>query len=645
MNKEYNNDERNPLDNIASIDDIFPKPTVKSGEKQDNKEREEITSQTNDNFNKSADTPSSPSDQPPAEKTVDPPTSTFDPSESFVPPSSSSHIQNEEPQNTSAWGTIPVPEEKNEASFSTEPSTFQSADNPTGDLNQDFNTSTEEGFSAEQPTTPYDYNAPSYQTNQTQSSEPTPSFSQDTNANETWGQYNKPPVSPTNTPYEQDGYYNYNTDTNYDPSYGQQASPSDGTYHYTGSQLSNITEQTDNQPVDSNYYSFQNTNEKNTGGTAVKKPKGLIIFSVIMCILFLTSVVVLGVYLANDNGSSTMNNGDNSGMVINSTPENSTTPTSSGEKLETVQIAQKVTPSVVGIVVYSQNNSSAVGEGSGVIMTSDGYIVSNAHVFVNSDTQQTYSHIKVVLNDESEYDATLVGIDTATDLAVIKIEAQNLTPAEFGDSTKLQVGENVVAIGNPTGLTLASSLTKGIVSGVDRAIGTGYATTFIQTDAAINPGNSGGALVNEYGQVIGINSSKIADTNYEGLGFAIPISEAQPIVNSLMNNGYVKDRVKIGIYYRVLDETTASMNGYPSGLYIEEVDQNYDIAKQGVRKGDIITAVDGEAITSSEQMIAFLKEKRPGDVISLDIYRTTSTNDQTFTVEITLEEDKGSVTS
>ena len=199
------------------------------------------------------------------------------------------------------------------------------------------------------------------------------------------------------------------------------------------------------------------------------------------------------------------------GLSIQEKPATSEQAAADGS-LTTTQIIKKVKPSVVGIVTYQGNNSFASsGAGSGIIMTSDGYILTNAHVVEKA------VGIKVVLDNGEEYSASLIGSDTRTDIAVIKIEAQNLTYADFGNSDQVEEGERVVAIGNPTGMQLAGSTTQGIISALDRAVKSenGYTMRFLQTDAAINPGNSGGPLVNEFGQVIGINSAKYVNEGYE----------------------------------------------------------------------------------------------------------------------------------
>ncbi len=393
-----------------------------------------------------------------------------------------------------------------------------------------------------------------------------------------------------------------------------------------------------------------------------KNGNGLKVFAVIICVLFiLTLISFLGYVLYNSSdltGTQRKTNSADSeySLVINETPEEQESQSVDGE-LTTEAIAQKVMPSVVGIVVYSNTNSRYAasksfysgGEGSGIIMSSDGYIITNAHVVTqtNSYTGAVTAVDKVVvyLSEDETYDAAIIGVDTRTDLAVIKIEANNLTPAEFGDSSALKVGEKAIAIGNPTGLTLASSLTQGIISGVNRQIPTGasgYTVACIQTDAAINPGNSGGALVNKYGQVIGINSSKIASTDYEGIGFAIPINFAKDIIDNLMQNGYVADRTRIGITFSSISETLAEFWGIPSGLRVVTVDESTDAYKKGVQAGDIITSIDDTQVITLSDISPILESKRPGDTVKLTIYRITDNEPQYLDIEVVLQEDNTS---
>ena len=384
-----------------------------------------------------------------------------------------------------------------------------------------------------------------------------------------------------------------------------------------------------------------------------KKNKGLVIFSVILSVVFVLTVGCFAGYAiytgggldTAKNSSNESKNADAPELKLESVPSAGKSDTTSNGKMTIPAIAKKVRPSVVGIVVYTQaqsieNLGQASSEGSGIILDDKGYIVTNAHV-VNGAAS-----IKVVLANEEEYEAKLVGLDTKTDLAVIKIDAKNLSPATLGDSSQVEVGETVLAIGNPSGLTLAGSVTQGIVSATNRMVkdsSTGYNMTCLQTDAAINPGNSGGALVNEYGQVIGINSSKIAATEYEGIGFAIPTNEALPIINSLTKYGYVKDRARIGISYQQIDEIYAKLQNVPAGLFVVAVDQTTDAYKKGVRVNDIITKIDGKAVNDSETVNDLLKSKKPGDTVRLTIYRINSTTRKSSTFELTvkLEEDRG----
>ena len=382
-----------------------------------------------------------------------------------------------------------------------------------------------------------------------------------------------------------------------------------------------------------------------------KKNKGLIVFSVILVIALIGVITTFVIYAflnadPYQTGSQSGNTVSGPSLEINSRPADNEDQMPDG-KLTDTAIAKKVKPSVVGIVVYVKTGSfgqyQMYGQGSGIIMSEDGYIVSNAHVFTTKQGDLVDS-IQVYLDNGDSYGATMVGIDTRSDLAVIKIKAKNLTKATFGDSTTVEVGEHVLAIGNPSGMELAGSVTGGMVSAVNRNIrsSNGFSMTCIQTDAAINPGNSGGALVNAYGQVIGINSSKIAEEGYEGIGFAIAISEAKPIIDSLVNNGYVEGRVKIGLTYQEIDKFTAALNDCPQGLQVVGIDSSLPVGQSGLQVGDIITKMDDQETLTTEQVNAVLKEKKPGDVVKMTVYRITDVGEgQTLTIDVTLTEDKG----
>lgn len=331
------------------------------------------------------------------------------------------------------------------------------------------------------------------------------------------------------------------------------------------------------------------------------------------------------------------------------------------ESLTPQEIAQQLIPSVVCVQNYQilQQNSfesflfgfgygngdygsddsslSPVGTGSGIIISEDGYIVTNQHVIDGA------TNLKVVTYDGMTYEAELVGEDTQTDLAVIKITTEDtLTPAKFGSSGDLQVADEVMAIGNPGGLQLSSSTTFGRISALNRPVTnseTGYTTNCIQTDAAINPGNSGGALVDMNGYVVGINSSKIAATEYEGLGFAIPSDTAQPIVSDLIEYGYVKDRAAPGFSGEYVERLRASWYGMNPGYYVTEVTTE-TAAASGLQRGDMITAIDDTQVTSSSTIALYLTDKKPGDKVTLTVDRTLSGQSGT-TLTLTLSENSG----
>ncbi len=389
-----------------------------------------------------------------------------------------------------------------------------------------------------------------------------------------------------------------------------------------------------------------------------KSSTGIKIFAVIVSVLLVVTLAALGgvlIYTYQNYNAGPGNGASESVPQLPVNPEMDITihnrPSPEDENyadgvLSTEAIYVKVRPSVVGIVTYAaQNPFQASSSGSGIILSADGYIITNAHVVSGA-----YG-IVVVLDNDEEYEAELVGIDYQTDLAVIKIAAENLTAAEFGNSDELVVGERVVAIGNPTGLNLAGSTTQGIISGLNRSITIDSETDagaismeVIQVDAAINPGNSGGALINKFGQVVGINSSKLASTNIEGIGFAIPLNSAKPIVDDLVRYGYVRGRVRLGITYYPISEVLGAMYGYTPGLLISEVDETMDVAAKGVKPGDTITQINGEDVRDSAGVKAILEQKKPGDTIELTIYRQSVTGKtSTFKVTVELSEDRGSL--
>ena len=303
----------------------------------------------------------------------------------------------------------------------------------------------------------------------------------------------------------------------------------------------------------------------------------------------------------------------------------------------TQYIVDQVRDSVVGILIYDGFGLEAAGGGTGIVMSEDGYIITNAHVVVDA------TGLTVVMDDESRYTARVVGYDEKTDLAVIKINATGLKPAEFGDSDAVVVGEKAVAIGNPGGL--AGSVSQGIISGLNREItitlsdNTVASMNVIQTDAAINPGNSGGPLLNAWGQVIGINSSKIVASGYEGIGFSIPVNEAKPIIDNLIQYGYVKDRAVLGISVIALDATNGPANGLPSqGLYIASIAEYSDMLSHGIEPGDVILKANGREMITTDDLTEELKSFRPGDTIRMEILH--SYNNNVITVDVLLKDSK-----
>lgn len=380
---------------------------------------------------------------------------------------------------------------------------------------------------------------------------------------------------------------------------------------------------------------------------AARKKRGRMAAILVGCLVGVFALAFCGysIYSAIDSSRVEQDNSSSEvsalpGLNIQDTPSDSDTTVSSDGKLSDKEIIKKVSPAVVGIECYAFGNSfTPSSSGSGIIMTADGYIVTNAHVVEEA------AGITVVLENGDAYAAELIGADSDTDLAVLKIEASNLTYAEFGNSDELERGDRVIAIGNPGGTVLAGSTTGGMVSGLNRNINSSspYSTSYIQVDAAINPGNSGGALVNEYGQVVGINSAKIAETDYEGIGFAIPINEALPIIQELMQYGHVTGRAVLGIQGYMINEAVAAMRRMPVGFGIEAVDPSSDLASKNVVAGDIITYINDKQVTSYDVLANELAEFKPGDTVKLTIYRSSSSGGagRSFEVNVVLIESAG----
>lgn len=330
-------------------------------------------------------------------------------------------------------------------------------------------------------------------------------------------------------------------------------------------------------------------------------------------------------------------NKDYSGMKLESNPKDAKT----NNSYTAAKASDKVSDSVVGILCYSDDvpdqadTTTASSQGSGIIFSQDGYVITNAHVIGNSKTAYA---IRVVTSDGKVYKAGVVGYDSRTDIAVLKMDdAKGLTPATFGDSSQLEVGQDIIVVGNPGGLDYQNTTTKGVISALDRKLSTSSLTKYIQTDAAINPGNSGGPLVNYYGQVVGITTSKIVSETYEGMGFAIPSQTVKNIVDTLVKNGYVEGRVKIGISGIAVTSEQASNYNIPQGIYVQSIVSGGPCDGTSLEEGDIITEVDGETITSFADVYAILETHKPGDKIKVKYYSSSSGDGE---VEITLQEDK-----
>lgn len=421
-----------------------------------------------------------------------------------------------------------------------------------------------------------------------------------------------------------------------------------------------------------NEYNFniEEIEEANGANTSSpKKPKKRIALKIAASLMAMTIVSAgsIGVYRqfaeTPKNSVTSENNFNSENNISAETVSMLKTAQFDGDVLSGEEIVEKVMPSVVGIestfsMPEQQKNGrngffgfgfdfgneqvqqEPVGTGTGVIITEDGYIVTNAHVIY--DSQNGYglaSAIKVLLGEDT-YEAEVIGYDTDCDLAVLKVDEKNLTAAEFGSSDNLKLGETVIAIGNPLGFDLMNTVTRGCVSGLNRNITINdKSMNLIQTDAAINSGNSGGPLINKYGQVIGINSSKMSSSYYgeasiEGIGFAIPSDEVSKIVDDIMNFGYVTGKPQLGISCQAVTETISQMYNMPMGVYVVDVTENSAAAKAGLKKGDIITAVDGTEVTTSEELTAQKNLHSAGDEIELTFIR----NGEEMTATVTLDE-------
>ena len=306
-----------------------------------------------------------------------------------------------------------------------------------------------------------------------------------------------------------------------------------------------------------------------------------------------------------------------------------------GKRMSPAEVYAATVNATVGITTSITTNywgykTTSAASGSGFIFSSDGYIITNFHVVENSDS------ITVSLFDGSSYDAELIGYDAGNDVAILKVDATDLTPVVLGDSDKLNIGDDVVAIGNPLG-ELTFSLTSGVVSAKDREItmASGATMRLIQTDCAINSGNSGGALLNLYGEVVGITNAKYSsdssrEASIDNIGFAIPINKAREIAESIIEKGYVS-KPYIGISALTVSK---DMQGYglPEGASVQSITEGSPADSAGLRKNDIITHVGKEPIATSSQLVGFIQEAKVGDVLKFTVYRQGGTIELSVTV-------------
>ena len=365
----------------------------------------------------------------------------------------------------------------------------------------------------------------------------------------------------------------------------------------------------------------------------------IILISYIICSTSGTTPNILGINFGTQQNKA-VNSNHTSGESEIKFEEKPTDP----RDLSPETIYANVSPSVVGVVVYDTQAdiiSDPVSEGSGIIISEKGYVVTNSHVVGNSKQ----NNIKIVLNTNEEFSGKVIGYDSKTDIAVIKIDKTGLKPAVFGNSDEVKVGASALALGNPLGLNFASSLTRGIVSAINRCSG-GAANSlvkYIQTDAAINPGNSGGPLINMYGQVIGINSSKIAVAHCEGMGFAIPSNTVKSVVDDIIEKGYVSGRVRLGLSGKMVSNYQAQIYNVPVGIIVSEISKDSNLPASGVQTGDIITKINNVNVTSLDVFYAELYSHKPGESVKISICRPSSNRltAGSFDVNVVLLEDKG----
>ena len=390
----------------------------------------------------------------------------------------------------------------------------------------------------------------------------------------------------------------------------------------------NDNQNNDNQQ--SGYYSY-------SYAPAYKEKKrhstGAVILSAILAAIIGASAAVLSMASLYKNDTASADNGTSTVKNVNITVDENASSIAEA-------VSEKAGDSVVGIrtttsvISFFGGSQEATGEGSGVVYTSDGYIITNYHVIEEAVKSTTPAKIEVFIGsvNSKSYEASVVGYNISSDLAVLKINAKNLSAVEIADSAKLKVGQPAVTIGAPGGLEFMGSVTYGIISGLDRVVSANSSVSLIQTDAAINPGNSGGALLDVTGKLIGINSSKIVAEEFEGMGFAIPSNKVVEVVKNIISKENSPEPY-IGI--TISEKYTAQVlkyYGYPAGAVVLSVYENSPAANAGIRRGDIITEFNGKQITEYNLLNDYLNDCEPGQTIPLKVYRSGRTYDVNITI-------------
>lgn len=430
--------------------------------------------------------------------------------------------------------------------------------------------------------------------------------------------------------------------------------------------MNNFNNNNENFENFNNQNDFQNYNSESVNEFSYKpenkKSKGRKILTGIIAVLSVfaigtTSIVgyslITGTGLGKDSSDTSLQTSQNNKSSTDSTSSSSSVDRSNlpsiiqlatpSDAMTIPDIVDKVSPSVVGI---SCMTSSGTVTGTGIIMSTDGYIITNAHVVDGATTisvvlPSSYSDESSESSDDETITAELVGKDSQTDLAVVKIDKTGLTAAEFGTSSEIRVGEVSIVIGNPLGFDLANSVTAGIISATDRTLTIEDRTmNLIQTDASINSGNSGGPLINAYGQVIGITSAKVSSTYGEGLGFAIPIDEATPIIDDLIQYGYVTGRPTLGISGENVTDVYSQYYDIPKGVFVRSVESGSAAEEAGIQVNDIVIGIEGNLIESIEEFNEIKEKYKAGDKITVSVYRDGEIIDKDVTLGEAIDKDE-----